>query len=118
MDRWPQVPRGCHVGTGSGEHLRASELIRTGKVITGYELLEMFSTVVGGQEFHVQTWLDGFESELQAGAMIMVESPTLQNQYGRFRFNPQHPWNIDGHPQGCISGADDIVRAGLDPGHG
>jgi len=48
----PQI-FGTRVGTGNGTRLDREELIRTGQVITSWELLEMSSATANNEEFHI-----------------------------------------------------------------
>ncbi len=114
---WPPILTHCHVGTGSGMNLDADEIRRTGQVVTGYELLEVASKLVNHQEFQVNGWLERLKNEVQHRTVIVVERPTLENQFGKFRFDPSHPWNIYGWPPGTDSWQQN-VEDGRDPGHG
>jgi hypothetical protein len=114
---WPEIPTESHVGTGSGMHLDGKELKRTGQVVTGYELLEVCSNMINHKEFQLRVWVESLQGELENGSIIMVERPTLENQYGKFRYDPNHEYNIYGGPPGTATWAED-VNAGRDPGHG
>ena len=98
--QWLPKLFGTNVGTGSGKLLNLESLIRTGKVITGFELLEMNSAHNGDQPFHIDLWLRCLQNEIKQGTIIINERPTLHNQFGKFHYDPTHRWNTHGWPQG------------------
>jgi hypothetical protein len=116
MEWLPQL-YGKDVGTGSGYHRNHNEIVRTGKVLTGYELLEACSDMLGGKEFSLQIWSGILVSEVQQEMIIMDELPTPKNQSGRLHYNTSHPENIYGSPADRSNTLKGVVEGGL-AGHG
>ncbi|KAE9370846.1 hypothetical protein N431DRAFT_510236 [Stipitochalara longipes BDJ] len=94
MGKWDHlIPTGTNVGTGSGELLDMYEVMQTGQTVTGYELLEMaLPSSIG--KFPVTEWLSGLYGNLKSGMLVLVEEPSPKNQFGKFRFDPKHPYTI------------------------
>lgn len=116
MEWLPQL-NGKDVGTGSGYNLNHKEIIRTGKILTGYELLEACCDMLGDKEFSLKVWFEILVIEVRRGTIIMDELPTPKNQFGQFHYNTSHPWNIYGRPGGNVSPLAEVVNSGL-AGHG
>jgi hypothetical protein len=115
------IPLGTHVGTGSGERLKLEDLEKTRQVVTGWELLEVCSPIKNERGFSIKGWLICVEGELAGGTMKIVERPTSENQFGKFRYDPvmveRERRYRQATGQQCISWEYDVGN-GLDPLHG
>ena len=76
----------------------------------------MCNSIANGREFSIEWWKGTLENELRVGTILMVEAPSAENQFGKFRYNTNHPYNIHGWPEGGRNWSED-VKDGLDPGH-
>jgi len=108
---------GTDVGTGSGAHLSIDEIEQTGKVITGYEMIEACCAAVGDKPFSLSYLFEQLVIELKYGTMTMIEHPAPGNQFGKFRYNNTHPYYVNGWPKsvGKRHWYRDVM-SGLDPG--
>jgi hypothetical protein len=89
---------GTHVGTSSGTPPSIDEMERTGVAFTGYELIEAASNAVSGKPFTLSYLLDQLAMELKHGTVIMLESPTRGNTFGKFRYDNTHEYSVHGWP--------------------
>ncbi|KAE9370845.1 hypothetical protein N431DRAFT_468859 [Stipitochalara longipes BDJ] len=91
------LPRiyGTDIGTGSGLKLTEKLLRRTGQVFTGYELLECLAVRLAPQPISIAELLGELTYDIEGGKLIMLEHPTPNNQLGKYRFDPTHPFNIN-----------------------
>jgi len=102
MFKWlPQI-YGTNVGTGSGAKNTVWGLKQSGQAWTGYELIETFAAQMEDESFNVNDLFKDLTGDLQQRSVIMLESPTLDNQLGKFAFDPKHPVNIHGVPPGTF----------------
>jgi len=114
---WVPQLYGTHVGTGSGTRLNRDDVIRTGQVITGFELLEMASALNNDQPFHINLFLDNLDHETQHGTIIMDERPTPENQFGKFHYDKNHRYNLYGWPPGVRKSFAEELEAGVGTEH-
>jgi hypothetical protein len=89
-----------------------------GQIITGCELLEFSSNIINHKESQLKIWLDAVHGELEHGNLIVIERPTLENQYGQFRYDPRHVYNVYSSSPGSSETWAEDVNAGRDPAHG
>jgi len=93
MSWLPQI-YGKEVGTGSGLKLTEIQLRGSGQVFTGYELLEFEAQLVP-HPFTVEQFLarEIFDY-IEWGLLLVVEPPKPDNELGKYRFDPKHPYNV------------------------
>jgi hypothetical protein len=105
MDSYPQVLQAQEIftpgfhGDGSGFKIDQEELRTTGQTINLAQLLECCSSRVGHIEFKVELWLHSLNEEIKRGAMQCLKPPGPGCEYGLYRFDATHPFNIPGTPE-------------------